>query len=379
MDSISPSFFLKVRDQSFNIVALFDSWNSLSYMKKVNSVYTYTLVLNSDDPRSDLFELDGLVELWREVPGCNISAYQEFIGLHRSIEDQIMKDKTKIITLTGVGLNDLLARTIINYPPATVKSYKNTASETAMKEYVEENCGSLATLAEGRESLGVFPFFSVEADGGHGDLWEGDRAWENLLEVLQDIARFSEIDFNVEWDSLSEEFVFKTYVGQYGEDRTIQGLDPVTGLNSAGNAPVIFSLERGNLSSIIRAFDRISESNVVTVLGDGDGATVDVQVRSTLAIVDSPWNRREICRSKAGFVSEMQIYGDEILTETSAKDILTFSPLLQPSCMYGKHYFLGDKVSILFKGAYYSLRIYSVSNPSVGTKESLTMTFSELQ
>jgi hypothetical protein len=379
MESISPTYVIKLYDQAFSLVAVFDGWISLGYSRKVNGVHTCTFSLDSSDSRCSMFELDGIVEIWRSIPGCNLPPYREFIGMHRSINDSTNEKSKTAFVSTIVGLNDLLTRRIINYVPDTIKSYKNAPAETAMKEYVEENCGASATVTNGREYDGVFPYFSVEADGALGAVWEGDKAWENLLDVLQEIARFSSIDFDVIWDSSSGMFMFCTFENQLGEDRTITGLNPATGLNSAGNAPVIFSLERGNLSSIERIFNRLSESNVVVVTGDGDGSTVAVEVRAGTSIADSPWNTREICRPQSGFVSEMQIYGDSVLEELSAKDIITFVPLLQPKCMYGKHYFLGDRVSVLFKGTYYSLRLYSVTNSDVGKKENIQVTFSELQ
>jgi hypothetical protein len=361
------------------MVALFDTWVKFGYYKEVNGVGSFELTIALPDARNLKFELDGIVQLYRKVPGCSVDWYSEFMGFHRRIFDSVDEKGVQLFTSSGVGFNDLLARTIINYPPDTIKAYKDAPAETAMKEYAEENCGASATVANGRESSGVLPDFQVETDTASGADWEGDRAWQNLLDVEQEIARFADIDFAVNWDDSSKKFKFQTYVDQYGEDRTITGIDPATGKNSAGNYPVIFSLERGNLRSINRNFNRISESNVVVVTGDGDGATVDVEVRSAATTTDSPWNRREVCRPQAGFVSEMQIYGDGELADLAAKDILTFSPLSQSSCLYGKHYFLGDKVSVLFRGTYFSMRVFGVRNNVSDKTEDLSITFSELQ
>lgn len=380
MTSISPRYYVVLRDQSYHKVAMFDSWSLCSYTKEVNSVYTYEFSIQADDPRRDLFELDGLFEIYRAVPGCNVPWYREFIGLHRADRDSVSEKGEELFSSIGVGLNDFLARTIINYPPATIKSYKDTVAETAMKEYVEENCGASATIANNRERDGVLQDFLVETDGAHGIAWEGDKAWNNLLDVLKDISRLSQIDFDVEWDEDVEKFYFRTFVDQLGEDRTTQGLDSSTGLNSAGNAPVVFSLALGNMQNAKREYNRISESNVVTVTGEGDGATVEVQVRAnTSAIDDSPWNRREVSRPQSGYESEMQMFGDEVLEELSAKDILEFTPLMQSSCLYGKHFFFGDKITTLFRGNTFHKRIYSISNSIQSFKEDLKITFSDLQ
>jgi hypothetical protein len=123
----------------------------------------------------------------------------------------------------------------------------------------------------------------------------------------------------------------------------------------------------------------MSESNSVTVTGEGEGATVAVQVRTLPSILDSPWNRREVSRPCSGFESEMKTYGDGVLQELSAKDIINFVPLSQSSCLYGKHYFLGDRVSFVHKEIVYNKRIFSISNSISGDKESLSIVFSDLQ
>jgi hypothetical protein len=381
MGSTASYYQIFVRDQSYAVIGIFDQFTTLSYTLEVNGACSYEFSINGADPRASLFELDGIVEIWRAIPGCLVPWYREFIGLHRVDLDDVDEKGNWIYKTTGVGLNDFLGRTIINYPPATIKSYKNAPSETAMKEYVEENCGASATIANEREIDGVLPDFQVAADGASGVVWEGDRAWENLLDILKEISKFSQIDFNVSWDDLTQKFVFETYVDQLGEDRTTVGLDPATGLNSAGNPPVSFALELGNISSLSRTFNRLSESNVVTVLGEGEGATVATEVRTTAATLDSPWNRREVSRSKSGFQSEMQTYGDGVLVELSAKDIIDFSPLSQEACLYGKHFFIGDKVTVTFKGISYNKRIFSITNSisEADKKEKLSIVFSDLQ
>lgn len=361
MNSVYPSYKVVLRDQSYEIVAVFDSWSKLSFTKEVNAIGSYDFAIDMYDERADLFELDGILEIWRSVPGCDLDWYCEFVGLHRFSEYTVDESGISLFVSHGVGPNDLLARTIINYLEATIKSYKKVESETAMKEYVEENCGASATVLNERESNGVLPDFYVETDSGAGSVWEGDRAFDNLLDVLKDISKFAAIDFDTVWDPSSETFTFQTYEGQRGLDRTITGLSPSTGLNSAGNIPTVFSLELGNIRSLNKSFNRMSESNVVTVLGDGSGSTRKHQVRSAITSSDSPWNRREVSRSKSGFESEMQQYGDEVLQELSAKESMDFSPLMQSSTLYGRDYSVGDRVTIHFKGTDYSQRLNSVS------------------
>lgn len=375
--SLAAYYYVVLRDQNFQRVAMFDTWNALSYARTVNDVDTYSLTLQSDDPRVELFRLDGIVQIFRAVPGLGVGWHQEFIGLHRSIGHEVTDNGERLFSSSGVGLNDLLARTIVNFKSGTIRAYKKIAGETAIKEYVAENCGALATVANGREVEGVLPNFDVEASSGYGSIWEGDRAFENLLDVLKEIATASGIDYGVFWSELTNRFTFRTFPDQIGSDRTVVGLDPITGLNGAGLTPIIFSLENGTLANFEYEYNRINEANVVSVLGDGDGATRIVQVRSAASTADSPWNRREISRPENGFLSQMQAAGDAILQEQMAQEVISFTPLQQQAQAYGKHYFWGDKVSVYFRGRIHNRRITNVSN-NVTSSGTIKLEFSQI-
>jgi hypothetical protein len=377
MPSIAPRYYCQVRNQSFDVIAHLDSWEgALTYTKRVNDVGSASLNMLATDDRVDLFELDGLFEIYRSVKGIGIDWYQEFIGLFRGFKYTTSENGERFFTAIFLDLYDLLARTIINYVSATIKSYKYIEAETAMKEYVEENCGASATVGNGREIDGILPNFLVDTDLGLGASWEGDRSMLNVLDILKDISEFSGIDFGVDWDPLSENFIFKTYIDQYGEDRTIVGLNAVTGKNSAGNVPIVFSVEKANVKNLIHEYDRSAESNVVSVLGDGDGATRHIEVRSAPTTADSPWNRREVSRPKNGFTSEMQNYGDEQLNALSSKEKVDFNPLQQESCMYGRDYFLGDRVTVKSRSVILNKKIVEISN-NVSDIENISVKFAD--
>jgi hypothetical protein len=361
-----------------SIVARFDSWISLSYTNIVNNVGSFEISLSGDDPRKDLFELDAVLRIYRSIPGLGVGWTRVFDGLFRSKNEVVNADGSKVFVASGLGLLDFLSRTIINYPAGTIKSYKNIAAETAIKEYVEENCGPTAITDVGYERLrsGVLPSFSVEITSSHGDIWEGDRAFENLLDIVNEIAGLNQIDFDVEFDSDSKSFEFKTFLYQLGSDRTVIGLNSSTGLNVSGNVPVVFSVERGNVSSLEYKNDRTSEANVVAVLGSGTSSTRIVVVREEATVSDSPWNRREISRSQTGFISEMEMAGDQILFDSRAVENIDFSPLQQESCMYVKDFFLGDKVTVRYGSMTFNKRIIQISD-QVSPDGSIEITFSE--
>ena len=375
VDSIASEYYIRLLNTEGQQVDLFDRVTSINLNDKLGGVGSYTIAMEGiTDERKARFVLDGQVEIRRSVPGVALNWYTEFGGFHRKELEGITKDKKQTYSSVGVGYNSFLERTNIAYREGTVRADKYAAAETVMKEYVEENCGPSATVANGRLIDGVLPFFSVQPDAGAGIDWSGSRAFENLLDTLQAISAYAEIDFDV-IKTNDQWFTFMTYNLLKGADRTIIGLDSATGKNGAGNLPVTLSVDLGNIERSEYSKDRLEEANVCIVLGEGDGATREVLARSdSSAIDDSPWNRVEVARpSQTAFIpglseeaaAELKIFsmqqtGDEALNDLRAKEDFTFTPLQQPSTLYGKHYFLGDRITVQFRDFTISKRIVGV-------------------
>ncbi len=379
VDSIAARYYVRLLNQGGVQVALFDSFEGLELGHIVDDVGYYNLTLVDDgDSRLELFELDGQIEIYRKVPGVGLNWYDEFAGFHRRENRSTQQEGKKFYVSSGVDYNELLARRRIGYKGGTVRADKNAVAETVMKEYVEENCGASATVGNGREITGVFPNFTVQSDGGAGIVWAGSRPFDNLLDVIKDVANFSLIDFQV-IGSGPAQFVFQTFEGQLGADRTTEGLSGK--LNGAGNPPVIFSVPYGNLQSLEYSLDRSAEGTVVFVLGSGEGSTRTIITReNSSALDDSPWNRRELSIPGSGqeFEYQLQNLGDETLEEMKFMETFTFAPLQQPKQLYGLHYFLGDQVTMRYGNIERNKRIVSVKITVAEGKEDITMEFADI-
>src|SRR5690606_36021661 len=99
------------------------------------------------------------------------------------------------------------------------------------------------------------------------------RTRRHLLTVLQELAEYSReqgdpIDFRVNYLG---GYTFQFEAGRLGVDRTTAGLNAATGLNAAGNVPVILSIANGNLARQTRSYARYNEANRIFVLGQGEG------------------------------------------------------------------------------------------------------------
>lgn len=374
MQSVSPKYYITLRDWQGKLLTIIDNWEKLSYASGVNKVGSYELVLQRGDPRAAMFALDYVIEVYRSVPGIDLSWYREFIGLHRKVDHITQQNGKRLFVSTGTDLYDMLARTIVGYHEGTINADKSGNGETVMKAYVEENCGASATAENYRLFPGVIPGFSVEPTRGGGLIWEGSRSFENLMDVVHDIATLTLVDFWIEYTA-DGKFVFRTFNNQMGIDRSYTGINGSTGKNKAGNSPTVFSSKFGNVQDMRYTLDRLSESNTVYVLGEGDGSTRTALVRYSDKANSSPFNRREIARPYTGYQYEMIIFGDEELNNTASKQELQFQPLQQASSCYGKHYNLGDKVTIMDEDITVHKRIVGVNITVQDNKETVNLEF----
>jgi hypothetical protein len=367
---VASRYYIRLKNQQGKQVAVFDNFAYVEISKKLNDVGSYALRFDSDDDdRYSLFELDGQLEFYRAVLNQSTVRSEwrkEWEAFHRKQRRVTDANGARHFESIGVGYNDLIARSIVAYKEGTIRADKNAFAETVMKEYVEENCGPTADeTVVGRLYQGGFPNFIVESTTGAGVLWTGGRAYENVLDVIKDIASMSGIDFAVIGNG-DAQFLFKAFTGQMGEDRTTNELNPTNGMNGAGNAPVIFSIEHGSMQEMEYELDRTSEANVVVVMGKGDGSTRTTVTRSReAAIADSPWNRREISRAAASYDDDLETYslntfGDEVLEENKAKETFSFVPMQSDALVYGLDYGLGDRVTAIYRGVSFHKKIVGV-------------------
>lgn len=380
---MSARYKIHLKDQSGDLVAIFDDYTSLTIGHRINSIDTCTFSIDDDDSRIDLFELDGQVEVYRSYPEFDVDWYLEFEGFHRTKTRQTFTDGNRYFTSGSRGYNDLLRRRIVAYYAGTDYANKSDIGETAMKEYVEENCAASATSPP-RIANGVITGFTVEADNLNGDPWAGSKAYINILDVCQDIANNSGIDFKVRGNGAAQ-FVFRVYDGQLGDDRSVTGLDSATGLNGAGNAPVIFTLGRGNMGGPVYSLKRMNERNYCYVLGQGQQSDRDVVEREDSdATDDSPWNKVEFTRDARNYstIASYQNAGDAALVENQAEETFSFEPLQVESTLYGRDYFFGDLITARYADVERNKKIVGmdimVNNTQTQNPENISLTLGDI-
>lgn len=349
-----------LRDTSFEQIAFFESFNRLEIKHHLNSFSDHVLSLSGYDERISLFGLDCLVEVRRKIP--NESWYTEYIGFHRSSERSISEADRRIYTSYGRGLLDLVNRRSIMYYATTTYTLKSGPGETVMKEYVEENLGASATSPP-RVVSGTFPNFTIELDLARGNNWFGQRSYKNLLEVLQEVAIATSVDFDIVWTGTG--FEFKCYSPQRGTDR---------------RDTVIFSPSFGNMIRPNYILSRTEEANVIVVMGSDIGTARRIQVRESTAQNDSPWNKIEAAHDarQEDTISALQSAGDAQLEELAAKENFTCEIVQTNTLQYGRDYFLGDIVTLVFDDIIRVKKIIGVEiNISEG-KEDINLEFGDI-
>jgi hypothetical protein len=353
---------------------------SLQYSHRVNGISAFALELRGDDPRIPLFVADAQVEIWRRHQLLELDWYLEFEGVVRAPVAKVPLDGRQTFHANGQSYNDFLRRRMIAYTVGSAGAAKTGPAETVLKAYVKENLGSLATLGNGRKAAGVMTGLAIQADLGLGSTWTGDRSYEELLKVLQEIAAATGIDFDILGTGAGL-FEFRTYVGQRGTDRSTVGLNTFTARNGVGNTPVIFSVENETMVDVVYSLNRTGEVNRYFILGQGQGSIRQITVAEDTALQDdSPWNLCEASRNavREGDATSLPFIGSAALAEAKIRKEFSFKMLQQPQQLYGKHYTWGDKVTANFQSVDTHLKIVGMTGAFADGGERIELEFAEV-
>lgn len=390
---MAARYKIRLKDQTGVIVAEFDDLRRLSYRHRINTPVPCVIQLHELAAPVALFEQDGQLELWRRDPVNGIPWYLEWEGLIVSYTRQADGSGDRTYTAYCTGYLDLLQRRTIAYRAGSAQADKSGTASTVMREFVRENAGDLATVANGREAHGVMPGLAIGADPAAGGTWVGGRFQKNLLDVLQGMADDAGIDFDLIGTTPEyriggtvpipshPDWEFRVYPGQRGRDLTLTGFDPFAHEDAPQLGPVVFALEFGNMAVPQYSASQDGSINRVYVLGPGEGATRQIEVRANGAAgAMTQYNIREAARnaSNAETVAQLQQIGDEVLAENQARESFAFQVLQIPSTLYGYHYSWGDRVTARYGDIQRDKRIVGVSVDVTPDGETINLEIAEV-
>lgn len=356
---MTARYQIVVNNQAGAQVALLTTWYSLEYVVRLNDVGTFTLEIDGDLDVVSEFVVDGQIEIRRRDLDASpvIDWYTDFRGFQRTDVQRTDADGRSRFASLGVDLKHLLQRRGIAFRDTSGGARKTGPGETVMKDYVNENAGPGAT-APPRIFAGVTTGLTVQASGGAGSSWAGDKPYRPLFRTVREIADATGVDFDiVSTGALTYEFQAKAE--PLGVDRTTTGLDAVSGLNAAGNAPLVFSLDFGNMEEPALTTHRLDEVNAAIILGQGQELDRVVIERTSSATADSPLNRIESFRNanQEEDTAGLNAVGDAMLQDLQARETFFFKAMQIPSTLYGRDYFVGDLVTMRYKTIERNLKI----------------------
>lgn len=370
---MSASYQVRVYNTSGDLVSIITDdidLRTLTIEHTVNGISNLTLGIYARASAVQYLEqLDCIIQVLRRVPEADLDWYTEYVGFHRTPQNQITEANAEIFTSYSRGLLDLVRRRSIRYYADTNGSAKGPApADDVVKEYVRENAGVDATIANSRLTDGVTAGLTVASNASAAPVYEGANAWRNLLDAIRDIGSAHQVDFDVVWLG-GVSFEFRTYYPQLGTDRRASGANPFS-----------FAPELGNMINPSYTRGRTDEVNSVLVLGPGEGPLRDTTlVEQVVWQADSPWNLHELDQdARSEDVEEALLdVGREVLTERRPAVSFACGTIQRADSCYGKHYFLGDIVTGQFSTVSADVKINGVNINVTDHRESITLDFVE--
>lgn len=270
--------------------------------------------------------MDYILRVWMKDEQYNIPWTNIFTGIIKTPSRVWYSNGNKLAIYYGYDSKGILDKALVMYPTSSSRAEKTGVAGTVMGQYIEENVGASATTGNGRFIDHVNPI-TVSASAV-GPVWTGNQAHENLIKALQDIRNFSyeqvdRVDFDVVYLG---GYQWQAQVGKLFVDRTTIGLSTATGLNAAGNVPVILSPLYGNVLQYTESTPRVQESNVVLVLGQRMGEDREAVVASdATSLAISPIAQHESL-SQTQNQENVQDFAESQLKEKVGKTHILLSP-----------------------------------------------------
>jgi len=370
----AAEYFLKLLDHDGAVVAQFagggrglsgGGLQAFSYRRRLRTPGAATVrVYGNDDRVRDYLVLDPADgagshldyqwEFYRSDPAIGLSYYKDFEVFHRKEEFNQEQSGRYVFISYGQGYNIMLYAEVVRAAEGSAGAAKSGDVAAVARAYVEENIGPSAGV-DGLGNSRVMPGLTVAASPALGKTWQGDRADKLLSDVLDELAEYGPGDYMI-LGSGPAAFTFTWRNTRWGDDKT-RG-------NTAGNAPVVFSPELGNMESVSAGYSHLDEVNAAYVLGQGVGALQKVRTAADAALLAlSPWARRAVTRSSRNSYSddEMDALGAATIAKQRPKRTLSFTARQTPATRYGRDWDLGDLVTAVYLGREHNLKVVGVT------------------
>ena len=330
------------------------------FSRKVNQRGAFTIIFEGREQIEEVFSLfqtDTFVEVYRPTTKPVERLIKENTYITRMRHRYIDQSGTEIFIVGGFDLIDLLGTREINPADDSVQpngGYVTKAgpADTVLRALIREQAGDLASNQR------QIPGLAVSAVGGLG-IPIGKRVrFENLLEVCQDIAAGSKMDFRIERGT---GFSFDVIIAQEGTDKSYT-------TNRTTGRYTIFGVSRGNLDRPSYKIDESEEINYLYVQGPGEGANRTLlEVPNSFRVNISPLNRREKSYDarvsdvgESGAIQRLTEAREELVKRGPKIEFRLKLPANLGGITYHEDWELGDTVTVVWDDQQDDIRLIGI-------------------
>jgi hypothetical protein len=340
-----------VTDHLGERLASLETFETLTWLRTVNSVGGFTLIASPGSAPSgvtSLYGLDRRLQIWRAPTGGTLRNI--FTGFMRR-PVRSYEGARETITIRGWDHNHLLTRRTIGGAAGSSLTQKSDFADDMMKDFVDEWLGSAAAADDDITGLGL----SIQSDSSAGPSVDIRAAHKSLLEALRKTSDASvEAGTPVFFDIVNptpSTFEFRTYIGQRGTDRT------------TGSARIVFAPEFGNLSDPKFSVDRMDEYTSVIVGGAGVGeARAFEQITDDTRATQSAFNRIvRFIDARSGSSSSLTSEGEAALRQGTPIRSFSGDILDTPANQYQVDWDFGDKIVASWAGQTLNVEIRALA------------------
>ena len=361
------TYYCTLLDSLGNEVALLDtpSLPALRYERRLNDVSAAQFTIRAGDPRVALISKHTWFEVYRSravsAPSVREQSYL-VVGLDRFVED----DGQEWVIVSGVSLEWLLLPRFVdprNDPSAAGGwSTKLAPVDVLMADLVSQQAGPGAS-SHGSTPSQQIPGLAVPTPPGVGPNLPFRRAWDSVLEVLQDLAEPDRMDFRIE-RTTGLAMAFRAE--RIGADRTQT-------TNYPGRPFTVLTPHLGTLRQPRLTLDWKDERTVVHLLGRGAGDNRELYGSMAGSWNETPYSYAAVVEDlrSADSASEYIEQAQEVLAKHRAKKSFTFE-VERGAETYGVLWDLGDCVTVDWGDMSEEMRITAVTVELTGDGETIT-------
>ena len=323
---------VEVRDASLSRIGqiLPQDLVGATFVVRYNNVGSWSIKLPHGHPLGELLRLPGYGILITGPNGDQILSGPTLSAKLTQSPDNIDGNWEIIGASDDIYLAERLA-----YPtPATADVTAQTqghdrrtgVAETVIKGYVDDNIGPSAPVA--RRVTGLV----IEADGARGETISAAARFNNIQELIYDLAQVGQIGYRIT---------------QVGDDLEFSVFEPVD-----RSATIRMDIQNRKLNSAVYSYGTAKVTRaIVAGQGEADNRIFLERTNADSLAAESTWGRRiELFKDarQAKETTELETAGDEALADIGKTIVeMSVTPTDDETMVYGVDWGLGDRVTVV--------------------------------